>query len=204
MDSTLEVSRLLATVPDPNDGLPTSGHLVAGSVSAQAGEGITVPSLESATPPGGHRTIHYRSLSDALLVTLIFSVPVLLWEEMWHGQPMIDQPGHLWLVPTVITVAAFFIGGMTAGRHRRQRTGAIVQAIALAIPVSLLLIVADVGRRLDLHRGFTLPVAALWLYALVGTAVISSLGALYGRRRYVRKRAKWKKKRNLANWRDGR
>jgi hypothetical protein len=153
--------------------------------------------VDESLPPGGRQTLHYRSLSDAYLFTLVVSVPVLLWEEMWRGQPMIDQPGALWLLPTAITVAAFFIGGSIAGRHRRRRTGALVQAIALAVPVSLLLIIADVGRRLDLHRGFTLPVAGLWLYALLGTVVISSLGALNGRRRYLKKRAR-RKKRALA------
>jgi hypothetical protein len=148
-------------------------------------------------PPGGRQTLHYRSLSDAFLFTLAISVPALLWAEMWRGQPMIDQPGHLWLAPTAITVLAFFIGGFIAGRHRRRRTGALAQGIALAVPVSLLLIIADIGRRLDLHRGFTLPVAGLWLYALVGTIVISSLGSLYGRRKYQKKRAR-RRKRALA------
>ena len=67
----------------------------------------------------------------------------------------------------------------------------------MAIPVSVLLIIADIGRRLDLHRGLTLSVAGLWLYALLGTVVISSLGALYGRRGYLKKRAR-RKKRALA------
>jgi hypothetical protein len=147
--------------------------------------------------PESAQRLHYRALSDAFLFTLVISGPVLLWEELWRGVPMIDQPGDLWLVPAVITVAAFFIGGAIAGRHRRRRTGALIQGVALAVPVSLLLIIADIGRRLDLHRPFTLPVAGLWLYALVGTVVISSLGSLYGRRRYLKKRAR-RKKRALA------
>jgi len=149
------------------------------------------------SPPGGRQALHYRALSDAYLFTLLISGPALLWEELWRGQPMIDQPGHLWVVPTIITVAAFFIGGTIAGRHRRRRTGALLQGVALALPVSLLLIIADVGRRLYLHRPFTLPVAGLWLYALLGTLVISAVGALYGRRRYLKKRAR-RKKRTLA------
>ncbi len=181
---------------------PTVAPAVAGSDRRPARpvsqpDGDTARGVSDRSPPGSHEAIHYRSLSDAYLFTLVISVPALLWEELWRGQPMIDQPGHLWLVPTVITVAAFFIGGAIAGRHRRRRTGALVQALALAVPVSLLLIVADIGRRLDLHRGFTLPVAGLWLYALVGTVVISSLGALNGRRRYLKKRAR-RKKRALA------
>ncbi|MGH9098339.1 MAG: hypothetical protein ACRDWB_13060 [Acidimicrobiales bacterium] len=181
--------------PTLEPGLVGPDRLPAGPVSHPDRD--TAGDVADSSPPGGHQALHYRSLSDAYLFTLIISVPVLLWAEMWRGQPMIDQPGHLWLVPTVITVGVFFIGGAIAGRHRRRRTGALVQAIALAVPVSLLLIIADIGRRLDLHRGFTLPVAGLWLYALVGTVIISSLGALYGRRRYLKKRAR-RKKRILA------
>jgi hypothetical protein len=48
--------------------------------------------------------------------------------------------------------------------------------------------IADVGRRLDLNKGLPLPVAELWLYALVGTDVIASLGALFGRRLYLREK----------------
>jgi hypothetical protein len=177
--------------PDGSPGverLPAAPIPVPGSYAGPARDG---------SAPGAGQLLHYRALSDAFLFTLVVSVPTLLWEELWRGQPMIDQPGHLWLAPAVITVAAFFIGGYIAGRHRRRRTGALLQAAALAVPVSLLLIIADIGRRLDLHRGFTLPVAGLWLYALVGTVAISSLGALYGRRRYLKKRAR-KKKRALS------
>lgn len=166
-------------------------RLLAGPIAVPGGQ---VGRNGDSSAPGAGQMLHYRALSDAFLFTLVVSVPALLWEELWRGQPMIDQPGHLWLVPAVITVAAFFVGGYIAGRHRRRRRGALIQAVALAVPVSLLLIVADIGRRLDLHRGFTLPVAGLWLYALIGTVVISSLGALYGRRRYLKKRARMKKR----------
>jgi hypothetical protein len=179
---------------DPEGGSVSSQRLPAAPLQVP---GSSVGRDRDGSAPGAAQLLHYRALSDAFLFTLVISVPALLWEELWRGQPMIDQPGHLWLVPAVITIAAFFIGGYIAGRHRRRRTGALLQAVALAVPVSLLLIIADIGRRLDLHRGFTLPVAGLWLYALVGTVVISSLGALYGRRRYLKKRAR-KKKRALA------
>lgn len=195
MGSTLGVSRLPVDNPDLSEGFPASGHLGSGSVSAQAGitDGIDVPSLQSAAPPGRRHAIHYRSLSDAILFTLTISGPMMLWESMWRGQPMIDQPGDLWIVPAVIVTAAFFVGGAIAGRHRRRSTGAIAQGIALAVPVSFLLIIADIGRRLYLNKGLPLPVAELWLYALVGTVVVASLGALFGRRLYLRKK---KRKRN--------
>jgi hypothetical protein len=187
--TSLGASRLPGTVSDPDPSSERPDRLPAGPASD--------PRARDGSPPRTTQGPHYRALSDAFLFTLIISGPVLLWEELWRGQPMIDQPGDLWLVPAVITVAAFFIGGAIAGRHRRRRTGALIQGVALAVPVSLLLIVADIGRRLDLHRPFTLPVAGLWLYALLGTVVISSLGALYGRRRYLKKRAR-RKKRALA------
>lgn len=158
------------------------------SAQADEGKGIDVPSRLGAVPPGGHQAIHYRSLSDALLFTLVISGPVMLWESLWRGQPMIDQPGHLWVVPAVSVTATFFVGGAIAGRHRRRVVGAITQGAALAIPVSVLLIIADIGRRLDLNKGLPLPVAELWLYALVGTVVIASLGALFGRRLYLREK----------------
>jgi len=104
-----------------------------------------------------------------MLFTLIISGPVMFWESMWRGQPMVDQPGHLWVVPAVIVTATFFVGGA----------------------------IADVGRRLDLNKGLPLPVAELWLYALVGTVVIASLGALFGRRLYLReKKRKRERKRS--------
>src|SRR6202035_5089283 len=42
-------------------------------------------------PPGGSQLIHWRSLSDAILFTLIIAGPTMLWAEMWRGKPMIDQ-----------------------------------------------------------------------------------------------------------------
>jgi predicted permease len=194
LDSTIGARPLTAGPSVPEGGSPGGERLPAAPIPVP---GSYVGRDRDGSAPGAGQLLHYRALSDAFLFTLVVSVPVLLWAELWRGQPMIDQPGHLWLVPAVITVAAFFIGGYIAGRHRRRRTGALLQGVALAVPVSLLLIIADIGRRLDLHRGFTLPVAGLWLYSLVGTIVISSLGALYGRRRYLKKRDR-RKKRALA------
>ena len=105
----------------------------------------------------------------------------MLWEEMWRGKPMIDQSGDLWVVPAVIAGLAYFTGGCIAGRHRRRPIGAIVQGVALTVPTSVVLIIADIGRRIVLSKGLSLPVAALWLAAIVATIVIASLSALFGR-----------------------
>jgi hypothetical protein len=144
-------------------------------------EGERAATPEGASAPGGRQAIHWHSLSDAILVTLIIAGPTMLWEEWWRGQPMIDQKGNLWMVPAVIVTATYFLGGAIAGRHRRRPLGALVQGIALAVPTSLLLVIADVGRRLVAKKGFPIGVAGLWLAAIAGTTVIAVLGALFGR-----------------------
>lgn len=143
-------------------------------------------------PPGGSQLVHWRSLSDAILFTLIVVGPTMLWEEMWRGQPMIDQSGDLWVAPAVIAGLAYFIGGSIAGRHRRRPSGAVVQGIALAVPTSIVLIIADVGRRIVLSKGLSLSVVGLWLGAIVATIVIATLGALFGRWAYIRSRRRRK------------
>jgi multisubunit Na+/H+ antiporter MnhB subunit len=132
-------------------------------------------------PQGSGRTFHWRSLSDAVLFTLVIAGPTMLWEEVWRGRPMIDQEGNLWMLPAVIVIAAYFFGGAIAGRHRRRPGGALIQAGALAISTSLMLIIADIGRRLVLGQNLRLAVAGLWLAAVGATIVIAALGALFGR-----------------------
>ena len=145
-------------------------------------------------PPGGSQVIHWRSLSDAMLFTLIIAGPTMLWEEMWRGKPMIDQSGDLWVVPAVIVGLAYFLGGAIAGRHRRRRTGAIVQGFALAIPTSLVLIIADIGRRIVLRNGLSLKVGGLWLGTIAATIVVASIGALFGRWAYIH----WRRRRKAV------
>ena len=132
--------------------------------------------------------MHWRSLSDAILFTLIVVGPTMLWEEMWRGKPMIDQSGDLWVAPAVIAGLAYFIGGSIAGRHRRRRYGAVIQGVALAVPTSIVLIIADIGRRIVLSMGLSFAVVGLWLAAIVATIVVASLGALFGRWAYIRSR----------------
>jgi multisubunit Na+/H+ antiporter MnhB subunit len=103
---------------------------------------------------------------------------------------MIDQDGYLWMLPTVIVVAAYFFGGAIAGRHRRRPSGALIQAGALAVSTSLMLIIADIGRRLILGQSLPLAVAGLWLAAFVATIVIAVLGALFGRWVYRMRRTR--------------
>jgi multisubunit Na+/H+ antiporter MnhB subunit len=112
----------------------------------------------------------------------------MFWEEIWRGRPMIDQQGDLWVVPTVIVIVTYFIGGSIAGRHRRKPRGAVVQGIALAVSTSLVLVIADIPRRLALGKGLPLNVIGLWLGAVAGTVVVATLGALFGRWLYRARR----------------
>jgi hypothetical protein len=131
--------------------------------------------------PADRQRIQFRPLSDALLFTFVLAGPTSLWESLWRGRPMIDQPGNLWIVPTVIVVLTFLVGGAIAGRLRQRPMGAVVQAVALAVPVAVVLILADLARRLIINIPLFFPVIELWIDALVSAIVLATLGALTGR-----------------------
>lgn len=101
---------------------------------------------------------------------------------------MIDQPGNLWIVPTVIVILTLLVGGAIAGRHCQRPMGAVIQGLALAVPVATVLILIDVARRLIVHIRMFTPVIELWIDAFVGAIIITILGALTGRWLYLRRR----------------
>jgi hypothetical protein len=172
---------------------PQSKSEASSGVDVQAAD-LAMPVLEggstNSAPFVGHQIIHWHSLGDAILFTLLIAGPTMLWEEVWRGQPMIDQKGHLWMVPTVIVTATYFVGGAIAGRHRRRPFGALVQGVALAVPTSLVLVIADLARRLVLRKDIPVGVAGLWLAAIGGTIVIAVLGAWFGRWLYIKRQAR--------------
>ena len=67
------------------------------------------------TPRASHLA-GWRRLVASVGVILVIGSPTLVLEEDWHGRPMLDQPGHLWLIPTLVVAAAFALGGVFAGR----------------------------------------------------------------------------------------
>lgn len=136
---------------------------------------------EAVEAPGVRQQIQFRPLSDALLFTFVIAGPTSLWESLWRGRPMIDQPGNLWIVPTVIVVLTLLVGGGIAGRLRQRPMGAVVQALALAVPVAVALILADLARRLIINIPLFVPVIELWIDALVSAIVLATIGALTGR-----------------------
>ena len=94
---------------------------------------------------------------------------------------MIDQPGDLWIVPTVIVIATFLVGDAIAGRLHQRPIGAVLHALALAVPVAVVLILVDIARRLIIHDPRYVPVVDLWIDALVAAIVLAGAGALIGR-----------------------
>jgi hypothetical protein len=161
---------------NPPTAMTTSDQLRPGLDPESAGT-----TAEGAESQGDRQRFQFRPLSDALLFTFVIAGPTSLWESLWRGRPMIDQPGNLWIVPTVIVVVTFLVGGGIAGRLRQRPEGAVVQALALAVPVAVVLILADLARRLIINIPLFVPVIELWIDALVSAIVLATVGALTGR-----------------------
>jgi Na+-driven multidrug efflux pump len=121
-------------------------------------------------------------LGDGFLVCLVIVGPTFLFEELWRGRPMIDQPGALWLLPAVLMGIGFFVGGRVAGRNRRARTGAFSQGILVAGLTLGLIFVADMIRRLVLAQPLTWGVVAIWLACAAAALLAGGIGGINGRR----------------------
>jgi hypothetical protein len=113
-------------------------------------------------------------------LTLVVAIPTMIWAEAWQGRPIIDQTGDLWVIPTVIVSVAYFVGGAIAGRHRRRPSGAVAQGVALAVTTSLIMVIADLVRRIMVGTHQSAAVADLWLLAIGGTVEIAAMGAIFG------------------------
>jgi hypothetical protein len=138
--------------------------------------------------PEDRRRVQFRALSDALLFTFLIAGPASMWESLWRGRPMIDQPGSLWIAPTVIVIATFLVGGAIAGRLCPRPMGAVFHGLALAMPVAVVLILVDVARRLIIHDPLYVPVIDLWIDAVVAAIILAATGALIGRGIHRRRR----------------
>jgi hypothetical protein len=138
----------------------------------------------SGSAPGRPRerfAIRWADVGLSAVLVLTVAVPTLAVEEDWHGRPMIDQATHLWLVAVCLVVGAFLIGGALAGY--RRPSAAVLHATTAALVAVVVLLLADVARRLWIvHEGVSLDVAHLWFFGVVGALVISAAGSQLGRR----------------------
>jgi len=113
---------------------------------------------------------------QGLVLTLGVAGPTLVLEEDWHGRPMIDQPGHAWVLPTLVVATAFAVGGAVAARRSAQLWRALLQGLTLGTAAAGTLLVADVVRRAMDHRAVSEGVLQFWVETALLSIVIASLG----------------------------
>jgi hypothetical protein len=89
---------------------------------------------------------------------------------------MIDQPGHLFVLPLIVSAAGFLVGGAIAGRRRPGLPAALRNGAGVGVAASALLVLADVGRRLGHHERLSTPVGRLWLETAALATVLAALG----------------------------
>jgi MFS family permease len=121
-----------------------------------------------------------------LLVSLVIVGPTFLSEETWHGAPLIDRGGALWLLPAVVMAIGFFAGGMIAGYHRQRLAGALLKGVLVGALTIGLAFAGDLARRYWLGEGLQSRVLEYWAAAAVAALVVGGLGGVSGRYLAVR------------------
>jgi hypothetical protein len=124
----------------------------------------------------------WESLIVGLLVSLAIVGPTFLAEETWHGAPLIDRGGVLWIVPAVVMAIGFLVGGMIAGYQRATAQGALIRGFLVAALTIFLAFAGDMARRLSLQEGLHLRVAEYWVGAVAASLLVGGLGGVCGRR----------------------
>jgi hypothetical protein len=128
------------------------------------------------------RQIRFWQLTGlGILVSLAIVGPTFWWEETWHGSPLIDRGGLLWLWPSLVMGLGFFLGGTTAGFRRQRVKTALLQGLAASTATIAVIFVADLHRRHSFGETLTTLVGMYWLAALCVAALVSGLGAIFGR-----------------------
>ncbi|MGH9081941.1 MAG: hypothetical protein ACRDY3_09550 [Acidimicrobiales bacterium] len=128
---------------------------------------------------GGRPPSPLSGICAGLALTMVVSVPTLVIAEDWHGHPLIDQGGLGWMVPGAVVALAFLAGGALAGRAGRRAAGALTRGIGVGALAVLLLLAADIARRLLMNPTLPAGVVAYWMdgaaaalfMALVGSAI---------------------------------
>jgi peptidoglycan/LPS O-acetylase OafA/YrhL len=131
----------------------------------------------AATRPA--RRFDWPRVVIGLIVTLVVSVPTLAIEEDWHGQPLIDQPDHKWVLPTILVAVAFVIGGMIAASRRRWRLDGALHGLSVGVVATALLLAADVVRRHSLHKAANPGVFKLWVVAAIAASALGAIGGAF-------------------------
>jgi hypothetical protein len=123
----------------------------------------------------------WESLVIGLIVSLLIVGPTFLSEETWHGAPLIDRGGVLWLVPSIVMALGFFVGGAIAGYQRTGVKAALSKGILVGGVTIVLAFVGDLARRYALGEGLQHRVLAYWVGAVIAAVLVSGLGGVSGR-----------------------
>jgi hypothetical protein len=143
-----------------------------------------VDSIESSSNDES-QSRHRGSLGDGFLVTLIIVGPAFLFGELWHGKPIIDQSGYLWVLPASVMAVGFYIGGSIAGHHCQKVERAFLQGLVVALLTSALIFLVDMIRRLVQGQAITISVIGLWIAAAAIAILVAGIG---GHQRWQRAR----------------
>jgi hypothetical protein len=147
------------------------------------------PDVDSIDSSSNHesQSLHRRSLGDGLLVTLVIVGPAFLFGELWHGKPIIDQRGYLWVLPASVMTLGYYIGGSIAGHHSQKAERGFLQGLVVALLTTGLIFLVDMIRRLVQGQAITISVIGLWAAAAAIAILVAGIGG--GQRwRRVRKR----------------
>jgi hypothetical protein len=132
-----------------------------------------------APAPGARLLLHWRSLSDGLLISFIISAPTL-----FAALVLRDQRSKHWYGFLALAAIGFLIGGVIAGRHRRALRGAAMQGIALGFFIATIVLLANLVRDLSLSHHITSRSLELWVGIEVGAMMVAIIGSVVGRRIY--------------------
>lgn len=115
-----------------------------------------------------------------LLVSLVVVGPTFLSEETWHGAPLIDRGGALWVIPAVVMAIGFYAGGMIAGYSQTRIRGALLRALLVAALTISLAFAGDLARRFALGEGVQLRILEYWVGAVFAAVLVGGLGGVSG------------------------
>jgi hypothetical protein len=133
--------------------------------------------------PGAPARLHWRSLSDGILISFLTAAPALFAAFILR-----DQREHVWVLLLPIAGVGFLIGGAIAGRHRRLVRGAVAQGRVCGLVTATAIVVANAIRTAMLGNGISPRTLLLWFGVIVVAVVIGAIGARIGRRVYLRSR----------------
>lgn len=125
--------------------------------------------------------LRWVDVSVSAFLQLVVAAPTMAVEESWHGHPMIDQPGSLWLVAACLVAATFLAGGAVTG-YRLPFAATVNATAAATLAVGLLLVGALIRRVWLVHEGVPAAVVALWCLGTVAALLLSVVGSWLGRR----------------------